>query len=98
MAPGPLSTTTDQCPGGRRTVEERGGHVKVSSSGCLSKEVLNLEFYFGQCCFLYRHLLNGLLYSIRKTHCCRCPNDSQRSILSFLGGIIITFCECLELK
>lgn len=97
MAPGPLSTMTDQCCGERTTVEGRGGHVKVFSSP-LSKEMLNLEFYFGQCRFLYRHLLNGSLYSVRKTYCCHCPNDSQRSILSFLGGIIIIFCECLESK
>lgn len=77
-------------------MEEREGGIKVSSCGYLSKDIGNLDF--GQRCFLSRHLLNRSLRSIRKTHCCRCLNDSQRSILSFLGGIIIKFRDCLEFK
>lgn len=65
----------------------RGGHGEVFPSGDLSQRRFETwNFYFSPCCFLYRHLLNGSLYFISKTHCWHCPNTSQQSILSFLRG------------
>lgn len=75
----PVSRREENC-GGEEVM------ARFSLLGIYQRRFETWSFISAPRWFLYRHLLNGSLYFISKTHCWHCPNTSRRSILSFLRG------------